>query len=71
MYHLAMFYKDGTYCEEDVKMYQMYMRMAAERGNTDARAIVQSWNRRIEKRKRKQDSGDRDDAGQNADAKQE
>jgi TPR repeat protein len=52
MYRLAMMYKDGIACEESQVNYRMYMRMAAERGDRDARAIVAKWDGRIERRKK-------------------
>ena len=55
MYHLALMYKDGISCEESQVKYRMYMRMAAEQGNRDARAIVSKWDGRIERRKAKKD----------------
>ena len=56
MYHLALMYKDGISCEENQEMYKRYMRMAAERGNRDAKQTVAKWNNRIERRKRNKDS---------------
>ena len=53
MYRLALMYKDGIACEESQVNYRMYMRMAAERGNRDAKLIVNKWDGRIERRKAK------------------
>ena len=53
MYRLALMYKDGIACEESQVNYRMYMRMAAERGNHDAKLIVNKWDGRIERRKAK------------------
>ena len=53
MYRLALMYKDGIACEESQVNYRMYMRMAAERGNRDAKLIVNKWDERIERRKAK------------------
>lgn len=52
MYRLALMYKDGISCEENQEMYKRYMRMAAERGNRDAKQTVAKWDDRIERRKR-------------------
>ena len=52
MYRLAMMYKEGRIVEKDVDgKYRYYMRMAAERGNRDAKDTVAGWNKRIQRRK--------------------
>jgi len=51
MYKLAMHYKEGRGCPQDTDLYRRYMRMAAERGNKDARDIVKGWDARKERRK--------------------
>jgi len=51
MYRLALFYKDGTLVEENTEQYRRYMRMAAERGNKDAKLVVSKWEARTERRK--------------------
>ena len=51
MYKLAMHYKEGRGCPQDTNLYRRYMRMAAERGNKDARDIVKGWDARKEHRK--------------------
>ncbi len=51
MYRLAMMYKDGICCQADDTKYRMYMRMAAERGNRDAKDMVAKWDDRIRRRK--------------------
>ena len=53
MYRLAMMYKEGFCCEVDEGMYRRYMRMAAERGNRDAKEVVTKWDDRIRRRKAK------------------
>ena len=40
MYRLAMVYKEGKLCDKDTEMYRMYLTMAAERGNKDAKTIL-------------------------------
>ena len=55
MYQLALMYKDGISCEENQANYRMYMRMAAERGNRDAKQIVIKWDDRIKRRKAKKE----------------
>lgn len=45
-------YKDGIGTAEDLEMYRLYMRMAADKGSRDAVTIVQRWNRRNEKRQK-------------------
>lgn len=55
MYRLALMYKDGICCEADDDKYRWYMRMAAERGNRDAKELVAKWDDRI--RRRKQNKG--------------
>ncbi|MBQ7702321.1 MAG: SEL1-like repeat protein [Candidatus Methanomethylophilaceae archaeon] len=52
MYKLAIMYKDGTLCEADENKYRMYMRMASERGNRDAKEVVMKWDNRINRRKK-------------------
>ncbi len=51
MYKLALLYKDGTCCQQDMNLYRMYMRMAAERGNRDAKTVVMKWDARSDRRK--------------------
>ena len=51
MYKLAMLYKDGICCDQDMDKYRMYMRMSAEKGNHDAKEIVMKWNARSDRRK--------------------
>ena len=51
MYRLALMYKDGIGCEADDGKYRWYMRMAAERGNRDAKELVAKWDDRIRRRK--------------------
>ena len=51
MYKMAQFYKDGIIVEENVDMYRKYMKMAAERGNRDAKMTVMKWEQRTERRK--------------------
>ncbi len=51
MYKLALMYKDGICCEADDQRYRWYMRMAAERGNRDAKDLVSKWDDRIRRRK--------------------
>ena len=51
MYRLAMMYKDGICCDADDTKYRMYMRMAAERGNREAKDLVMKWDDRIRRRK--------------------
>ena len=51
MYRLALMYKDGISCEENQEMYRKYVRMAAERGNRDAKQLVAKWDDRIIRRK--------------------
>ena len=63
MYRLAMMYKDGICCEADDTKYRMYMRMAAERGNRDAKDLVMKWDDRI--RRRKQNKEARNDKTKN------
>jgi len=41
MYRLAMIYKEGKICEKDMEKHAMYLTMAAERGNRDAKALIQ------------------------------
>ncbi len=53
MFKLARMYKDGTGVEQNIQKYRMYMRMAAERGNRDARDTVKEWDLRKERRKKK------------------
>ncbi len=51
-YHkLALMYKDGINFEQNEEKYRMYMRMAAERGNREAKEIVMKWDDRIRRRK--------------------
>ena len=56
MYRLAQMYKDGIVCEKDETKYRMYMRMAAERGNRDAKEVVMKWDDRIRRRKKDKES---------------
>lgn len=58
MYRLALMYKDGISCEESQSNYRMYMRMAAERGNRDAKMVVMKWDGRIKRRKAAKDNPD-------------
>ena len=51
MYRLALMYKDGIACEESQANYRMFMRMASERGDREARAVVSKWDGRIKRRK--------------------
>jgi len=52
MYKLAIIYKEGELLEKDEGKYRMYMRMAAERGNRDAKEVVMKWEDRIKRRKK-------------------
>ena len=52
MYRLAIIYKEGELVEKDEEKYRMYMRMAAERGNRDAKETVMKWDDRIRRRKK-------------------
>ncbi len=51
MYDLALIYKEGTFGEAEEEKYRKYMRMAAERGNRDAKDVVSKWDDRIRRRK--------------------
>ncbi len=55
MYMLSQLYKEGKYCEKDENVYRMYMRMAAERGNRDAKDTVTKWEGRIRRRKKEKE----------------
>ena len=57
-YRLALMYKEGAVCEKNEDSYRMYMRMAAERGNRDAKEIVTKWDDRIRRRKRNKEEKD-------------
>lgn len=57
MYRLALMYKEGISCEENQEMYRRYVRMAAERGNRDAKQLVAKWDDRIIRRKAKKNDG--------------
>lgn len=48
---LAMMYKDGIYVEPDTEMYRSNVRTAAMLGNKDAKAMVERWERRKDRRK--------------------
>lgn len=52
MFRIASMYKDGVGTEVNTELYRLYMRMAADKGNRDATAMVQKWNRRNEKRQK-------------------
>ncbi len=52
MYQVGMMFKDGIGTEVSIPSYQYYIRMAADRGNKDARLIVTKWDRRNAKRKK-------------------
>jgi hypothetical protein len=57
MYRLALLYKEGTIVEKDADgKHRYYMRMAAERGNRDARDIVTRWDNRTARRKAKKEA---------------
>ena len=56
-YKLAMFYKEGVLVERNEEQYRRYMRMAAERGNREAKDIVVKWEGRIRRRKQKKEGG--------------
>ena len=58
MYKLALMYKDGICCEADDQRYRWYMRMAAERGNRDAKDLVNKWDDRIRRRKMNKEKKD-------------
>ncbi len=58
MYKLALMYKDGICCEADDQRYRWYMRMAAERGNRDAKDLVSKWDDRIRRRKMNKEKKD-------------
>lgn len=58
MYRLAMMYKDGICCEADDQKYRWFMRMAAERGNRDAKDLVSKWDDRIRRRKMNKEKKD-------------
>ncbi|MBO4551964.1 MAG: SEL1-like repeat protein [Candidatus Methanomethylophilaceae archaeon] len=55
MYELAQLYKEGEYCDKDENKYRIYMRMAAERGNRDAKDMVTKWEGRIRRRKKEKE----------------
>ena len=58
MYRLAMMYKDGICCEADDQKYRWLMRIAAERGNRDAKDLVSKWDDRIRRRKMNKEKKD-------------
>ncbi len=51
MYIVGQMYKDGTGTEVSFPHYKYYVRMAADRRNKDASALVAKWDRRNSKRK--------------------
>ncbi len=51
MYIVGQMYKDGTGTEVSFPQYKYYIRMAADRRNKDASALVTKWERRNSKRK--------------------
>ncbi len=57
---LAYLYRDGECCEPDLAKYRMYMRMAAEHGNRDAKKTVIDWRNRTERRRSKKASGSKE-----------
>ena len=57
MYRLALMYKDGISCEANQEMYRRYVRMAAERGNREAKQLVAKWNDRVVRRKANRNNG--------------
>jgi ABC-type polysaccharide/polyol phosphate transport system ATPase subunit len=46
MYRLSVIYKEGKICEQDMEMHRMYLTMAAERGNKDAKLVLEGKNPR-------------------------
>ena len=69
MYRMAMFYKNGTLVEANEEQYRKYMRMAAERGNRDAKMTVTKWDDRTERRKNGKNK-DKGNGGSNKSQKQ-
>ncbi len=51
MYTVGQMYKDGIGTEVSFPQYKYYIRMAADRRNKDAIALVSKWDRRNSKRK--------------------
>ena len=51
--HLGIMYLEGTGVEKDEEKAFALFKAAAERGNRDAKLIVNKWDGRIERRKAK------------------
>jgi TPR repeat protein len=53
MFRLSLLYKEGKGCEADPEMYRVLVKMAAERGNRDAKDLIMRWDERNQRRKAK------------------
>ena len=54
MYTVACMYRDGKGIPEDRDMYKFYTRMAADSGNKDAKEVVNKWDAKEKKRRKRE-----------------